>query len=104
MKKLVATLFTTLLIVACGEQNPDKRRAVKEVTAEMQSKKLPEYKADLSAIEATFQRMIDDLVAYEFLPFVTPGGAYDLQEGEKFPGFYTDDASVWAVVKPTFCQ
>lgn len=50
------------------------------------------------------QRMIDDLVAYEFLPFVTPGGAYDLREGEKFPGFYTDDASVWAVVKPTFCQ
>ena len=25
MKKLVATLFTTLLIVACGEQNPDKQ-------------------------------------------------------------------------------
>jgi len=49
------------------------------------------------------QRMIDDLVAYEFLPFVTPSGAYDLREGEKFPGFYTDDASIWAVVKPVFC-
>ena len=51
----------TALVLEYGEQNPDKRRAVKEVTAEMQSKKLPEYKADLLAIEATFQRMIDDL-------------------------------------------
>ena len=51
----------TALVWEYGEQHPDKRRIVKEVTAEMQSKKLPEYKADLSAIEATFQRMIDDL-------------------------------------------
>ena len=49
------------------------------------------------------QRMVDNLIDYELLPFVTPGGAYDLREGEKFPGFYTDDASLWASVKPVFC-
>lgn len=49
------------------------------------------------------QKMIDNLVAYELKPFVTPGGAYDLREGEKFPGFYTDDAALWACVKPVFC-
>ena len=51
----------TALVWEYGQQYADKRRAVKEVTAEIQSKKLPEYKADLSAIEATFQRMIDHL-------------------------------------------
>jgi len=49
------------------------------------------------------QKMVDNLIDYEFLPFVTPAGTYDLREGETLPGFYTDEASIWAVVKPAFC-
>jgi len=49
------------------------------------------------------QKMVDNLVEYEFLPFVTPAGAYDLREGEQFPGFYTNDEAIWACVKPVFC-
>ena len=49
------------------------------------------------------QRIVNDLLAYELLPFVTPDGEYDLKEGERFPGFYVDEDSLWACVKATFC-
>ena len=49
------------------------------------------------------QRMADQLLSYEFLPFVTPGGVYDFPEGESFPGFYADEESLWSCVKSTFC-
>ena len=49
------------------------------------------------------QRMIDQLISYEYLPFVTPGGVYEFREGERFPGFYADEASLWSCVKSTFC-
>ena len=44
-----------------AETNPSKRRAAQQATLDIQSIKQPEYKADLSAIEATFQRMTDHL-------------------------------------------
>ena len=50
------------------------------------------------------QRIVDDLLAYELLPFVTPDGEYDLKEGERFPGFYVDEASLWSCVQSTFCE
>ncbi len=50
------------------------------------------------------QRIVDDLLSYEFLPFVTPDGEYDHKEGERFPGFYVDETSLWSCVKSTFCE
>lgn len=50
------------------------------------------------------QRIADDLLAYELLPFVTPDGVYELRSGEDFPGFYVDEASLWSCVKSTFCE
>ena len=44
-----------------GDKYPSKRRAVQQATLDIQSVKQPEYKADLSAIEATFQRMTEHL-------------------------------------------
>ena len=44
-----------------AENNPSKRRAAQQATLDIQSIKQPEYKADLSAIEATFQRMTEHL-------------------------------------------
>ena len=50
------------------------------------------------------QRIVNDLLAYELQPFVTPDGEYDLKEGERFPGFYVDEASLWSCVQSTFCE
>ena len=50
------------------------------------------------------QRIVDDLLAYELLPFVTPDGEYDFKEGERFPGFYVDETSLWSCVQSTFCE
>ena len=44
-----------------ADNNPSKWRAAQQATLEIQSIRQPEYKADLSAIEATFQRMTDHL-------------------------------------------
>ena len=44
-----------------AENNPSKRRAAQQAVLDIQSIKQPEYKADLSAIEATFQRMTEHL-------------------------------------------
>lgn len=44
-----------------AENNPSKWRAAQQATLDIQSIRQPEYKADLSAIEATFQRMTDHL-------------------------------------------
>lgn len=50
------------------------------------------------------QRMVDQLLSYEVLPFVTPAGVYEFREGESFPGFYADEASLWSCVQSVFCQ
>ena len=50
------------------------------------------------------QRIIDNLLSYELLPFVTPDGEYDLKEGERFVGYYVDEDSLWSCVKSTFCE
>ncbi len=49
------------------------------------------------------QRIVDDLIHYELQPFVTADGVYEHREGEQFPGFYVDEASLWSCVKSTFC-
>lgn len=49
------------------------------------------------------QDIVDRLVNYEILPVVTPAGEYDHKEGETYPGFYVDEASLWSCVKSTFC-
>ena len=50
------------------------------------------------------QRMVDDLLTYELLPFITPDGEYDHKEGERFVGFYVDEDSLWSCVHATFCE
>ena len=49
------------------------------------------------------QTIVDNLVSYDILPVVYFNGTYEFREGELFPGYYVDEASLWSCVKSTFC-
>lgn len=50
------------------------------------------------------QDIVDQLVSYEIRPVVYFDGTYEMREGEDFPGYYVDEASLWSSVKSTFCE
>ena len=50
------------------------------------------------------QTLVDNLVSYELMPVVYFNGTYEQREGELFPGFYADEASLWSCVQSTFCE
>lgn len=50
------------------------------------------------------QTLVNDLVDYEIMPAVYYDGAYDWPEGERWPGYYADENSVFECVKAVFCQ
>ena len=92
-QRLYLNAFTNVAREAAGKDPDLAVRAFKLIN--------PFLCTDLTVNDV--QKMVDNLVAYEILPFVTPAGKYDFKEGEQFPGFYTDDAALWACVKPVFC-
>ena len=92
-QRLYMNSFTSAAREAAGKDPDLAAKAFKLVT--------PFIHTDLTVDHV--QRIVNDLLAYELLPFVTPDGEYDLKEGERFPGFYVDEDSLWACVKATFC-
>ena len=92
-QRLYMNSFTSAAREAAGKDPDLATKAFKLVT--------PFIHTDLTVDHV--QRIVNDLLAYELLPFVTPDGEYDLKEGERFPGFYVDEDSLWACVKATFC-
>ncbi|MBQ3703764.1 MAG: LCP family protein [Oscillospiraceae bacterium] len=85
--------FTTAAREAAGEDPDLAVKAFKLVS--------PFLHTDLSVDQV--EKIVNDLLSYELLPFVTPKGEYDLKEGERFVGFYVDEASLWSCVNSTFC-
>ena len=92
-QRLYMNSFTSAAREAAGKDPDLAAKAFKLVT--------PFIHTDLTVNHV--QRIVNDLLAYELRPFVTPDGEYNLKEGEHFPGFYVDEDSLWACVKATFC-
>ncbi len=52
----------------------------------------------------TVQSLVNELIDYEIMPVVFYDGVYDWPDGERYPGYYVDEDSLFSCVKAVFCQ